>query len=528
MSLRIVFTQGSRKGSTAALKPGSEIGFGRSRKSAVKLEEPDVSGHHIAVRTSANGSVVMQVLSEHRTTKNGSVLQPGSSVPLAAGDTVELGGSVTFKVETYTPPSADDAPTGQDDDERTMMAPMESDGDGETVVGGTVADDGRTATFATQFVSANEAAEAGDDAGETIGGGGETVFMQTRIGSDEEIEEIKRGYKQRSRRRTLGWLIPMLMLFIGLAVAYVMLKPEPEQYTSWPVNESGKSLTAFELVEPYLAVAYPDIPETSSISTPNGKRFSSALGKFRDIPLFIETFKRQDKALLKMDHAQAFETYLARRRESDTSLTPGANRIRRFMSVTSGAGVPVSFIDYTRRQDADEYFGFLVYLRRADFEYAISIEVPLMAQWRAEKFLRYNLGNIVKYAAKRVPEHWEGGTWFREKSKIATDLSEAKSFLARKAPINWEASLFRIKSALIKGAAADDVDSVREATDLLVKLREEQSVWYNQQKLAYLQAEVIDDKENMQSINATCESIFTPAFQDCDYRYERIKRKDWK
>lgn len=209
--------------------------------------------------------------------------------------------------------------------------------------------------------------------------------------------------------------------------------------------------------------------------------------------------------------------------------SPGVNRIKKFLCVTSGAGVPVSYVDYTRRSGADEYFGYLLYLRRADVAYAFSIEVPLSARWRADNFLVSSLDAFVLYAPKRVPEHWEGGRWFRRSTPIARDLDEAKSYLVRsKSPMNWEKGLYCLKSVLIKGTAEGNAEAVKEAEDLLVKLRVRQSEWYNTCKLGYLQAQIADDKERMQSLQAMCESVFTAAFQECDYRYERIKRKDWR
>ena len=93
--------------------------------------------------------------------------------------------------------------------------------------------------------------------------------------------------------------------------------------------------------------------------------------------------------------------------------------------------------------------------------------------------------------------------------------------------MNWEKGLYCLKSVLIKGTEAGDAASVKEAEELLAQLRARQSDWYNTCKLAYLQARIAGDKERMQSLQAMCESVFTSAFQESDYRYERIKRKDW-
>ena len=63
---------------------------------------------------------------------------------------------------------------------------------------------------------------------------------------------------------------------------------------------------------------------------------------------------------------------------------------------------------------------------------------------------------------------------------------------------------------------------------MLIKLREQQTVWYNSQKLAYQFAEKNKDVRTMLSIQSMCDSIFSAEFQQSDYRYDLIKRKDWK
>ena len=87
---------------------------------------------------------------------------------------------------------------------------------------------------------------------------------------------------------------------------------------------------------------------------------------------------------------------------------------------------------------------------------------------------------------------------------------------------------YRLRSALIKATAAGDINGLNEAKQLLAGLRARLSVWYNAQKLAYQYAEQSGDNVSMQSIQATCESVFSAEFQQADFRYDLIKRKEWK
>ena len=129
-------------------------------------------------------------------------------------------------------------------------------------------------------------------------------------------------------------------------------------------------------------------------------------------------------------------------------------------------------------------------------------------------------------AGLRYPR--QGCGWYRRRTDVGTDLDEAKKFLDQKAPVHWEAAFMRIESALVKAAKAGSTAEVNDAVRMLASLREAQTVWYNQQKLSYLEAKVSGRKETMMSIQSLSESAFTPLFQDFDFRYELIKRRDWQ
>ena len=508
---KITFTSGSLKGQSVDFNPGSEYSVGRSHKCDLRCAESDVSRCHVRLSAEPDGVVSMSVESEFGAERNGVKLEKGTTVKLQIGDEVRIGKSLAFAVEQKSEPP----------------------GDGRTVVPQFEVTD--TQISSTGFIGGQTMVPQGTAAAtrpqDTDGGtvaGGETVALGTIAGDDEAFEKIKLEGRVRRRNRLLAWIVPLALAFVGLVAAYIALRPAPEVYTSWPQDGNGQFLNKFVLVESFLAVCVPNVPAFESADLKTGKRVVSALGRDRDIPLTVTVERMESRSLLEMDHDEAFEAYLANRRETDTMFATGANRIRKFLCVTSGAGVPVSYVDYTRRSGGDEYFGYLLYLRRADVAYAFDIEIPLAARWRAERFLAESLDSIGLYAPKRVPEHWEGGRWFRAGTSISRDLDEARSYLERsKSPMNWEKGLYCLKSVLIKGTKKGDAESVKQAEDMLVKLRARQSDWYNTCKLGYLQAKVADDKERMQALQSMCESVFTAQFQDCDYRYERIKRKDW-
>jgi len=237
----------------------------------------------------------------------------------------------------------------------------------------------------------------------------------------------------------------------------------------------------------------------------------------------------EDNATLTQSRDEAFHAWMKQQKEEEVGgMDFGTLQEYVFTCQNSGSGVPFNRVSYRRRIDNEDYFGYAVYFRYENRIHTILIEVPLAAQWRSNMFFRNYLDSMVIFAARRAPEYWEGTSDYEPKSTIEQDFNEVKIYQKRKSPVYWEKIHYNLISVLIKAKQKNDTRSLELAKSMLAKLRAEQREWYNTQKLAYQLAYKNGRKGTMQSIQATASSIFTPEFQQSDYRYELIKRKDWK
>ena len=517
MTYQIEFTSGSRQDAVLPIKQGDVLTIGRSRSNVVQLSEPDVSGEHLRLDLLDDSGLTLENLSrrEGRTHVNGVVLDVGCKMVLRDGDEVAIGKEVHFRVVEAADGAVGDASTICGMSAATIVKGGRSSA--------APAGDGTRASDSSGLGAANATTAKGVPPIDV------TMIQGTMQVSDEELEKIKADIRAKQRWRVFLWVFPTFLLLALLVTLYVVLRPTPEEYTSWPTASNGSYVEGYVLAAPYLAIVYPGISGSSVSTNEPGKIvIRSALGQLHDIPLQIIVRTVVDAATLEEDHRDAFDKTLRHLSEQDTTLSIGVNKVHRFIGMTTSAGVPVSYLNYTRRQGEAEFFGYLVFLRQAETSFTISFEVPLAAQWRAEAFLRSSIGHFVIYAKKRIPEHWEGCSWYRRGTTVAMDLEEAKKFLDQKAPVHWEAAFMRIESALVKATQARKDAEVAEAVRMLASLREAQTVWYNQQKLSYLEAMVCGRKETMLSIQSLSESAFTPLFQDFDFRYELIKRREWR
>ncbi len=497
MTYLIKFTSGEKTGEHFPLGENESLSIGRSHTNAICFKTPDISGKHVILRGNGAEGISLEILSARTTRINGTNGKIGEVRNLTVGDSVQMGGETVFVIAEdvdSTPAAAggDNDKTRLPGDERMRIV-------------------NSTSAVATKPEAVNE-----------------TIAFKTRIASEEELDKIKGSYKWKARLRFLFVSIPVALFFTGAIALYFYLKPVAEEHLTWPKDAGGKRLTDYKVVVPYLAVAFPAVPGHDISSAENGLVIRTKIGKHRDVPLCITAMSTEDKNTLTNGHAEAFASWMGVMREKDPTVNWSGDKNTLFVNTHRGSGVPMSIVSYTRRVGNDDFYGFAVFVRHAENTHAVLAEVPLKDRWRARRFFLQETANMVIFAVGRTLDHWEGASQYRAGSAIGTDLKEAENFLKREAPAYWGKIFYRIQSALVKGTLSGEEESVKTAKSLLVKLRNQQTVWFNAQKLAYQYAEKNGDRRTKESIQATCESVFSSEFQQSDYRYDLIKRKDWK
>lgn len=527
---QIKFTAGENQGTVYPLAPGQVVSIGRSHSNTIRLAAPDVSGKHIILRIGKLNKITAEILSSRVTKINDNPASIGDMQELSVGSTVQMGDSTVFVIEGPGTADDDDMVTCLPDEEKTIMpkpafapagnAPSKTALYPHSPVDRTIAGD-ENATVARTMAPADSS--QGEMASETIA-------FQTRVASDDEMENIKNSFRVKRRKKTIFVALPLFLFFAVSVFLYFYLRPDTEEFVTWPTDSRGEYLNDFRQIAPYLALAFPDVPGCTVSGDDYNADIHTKIGKRQDVNLHILASGVREPETLEQDHSEAFDNWMEKMRETEQTMTFGGDRTTVFLNQSRGAGVPISYISYTRRVENDDYWGYAIFVRNEDYVHSIMIEVPLSDQWRAEPFMHAQITGIVIYAAKLTEEHWEGASSYRKDTSVADDLREASSFMLREAPIYWGRIYYLIRSALIKSAKAEnpDQEQIAEAKSLLVKLRRQQTNWFNTQRLAWQYAFQNEDKATMNSIQAMGESVFSSEFQYSDFRYDLIKRKDWK
>ena len=536
---QIKFTAGENQGTVYPLSPGQAVSIGRSHSNTIRVSAPDVSGKHIIIRL-RGALITVEVLSSRITKLDGNDVSMGDMLDVSPGSVIQMGETTVFVIEHAgaSDDGDDDMATCIPDDADKTVIPQEA------TAPATAAPEQKTTPprQAPKPVPPEEIYERtiiGDDnatvaAGEmTMSGGGgatETIAFQTRVASDDEMENIKNAFRVKRRKKIIMLALPLFLFFVISVFLYFYLRPSTEEFVTWPTNSSGEYLNDFRQIAPYLALAFPGVPGVAVTGDEYNAEIHTKIGKRLDVPMHILATGVKDPATLEQDHPQAFDNWMEMMREKEPTMSFGGDRTTVFLNTSRGAGVPLSIISYTRRVENDDFWGYALFVRNVDYVHSVMIEVPLADQWRATPFMHQQVTGMIIYAPKVTEEHWEGASSYRRDTTVATDLREASSFMQREAPVYWGRIYYLLRSALIKSAKAEkpDQEQITEAKSLLVKLRRQQTTWFNTQRLAWQYAFQNEDKDTMNSIQAMGESVFSSEFQYSDYRYDLVKRKDWK
>ena len=503
MSVKIVFTGGALAGTVAEVPVGGTLSVGRSHTCDVRVAEGDVSARHLLFRLGTGGTATVEVQSSRKTLFNGTPVSLGNTFAVKDGDTFQCGGTLACRVECAADEEDSDktVPPG---DKATVPPPPAAE---------VVAPGGKTAASAP-----NEDPNA-------------TIAIQTRIASDEEMDEIKRLYRGRRIKRVISIIVPSVLFLAAAVGAWIWFRPKTEEFVSWPEDAKGRSMDRNVLVAPYLAMTVPDSSSCRVKKSDGNIEVVTFAGIQHDVPMHFQALTSSDTNSLMVGRERAFDGWLRNRRVADSSFNPSTDRRKMWICKSTGNGVLVNYVSYTRRIGEEDWYGYLLYLRFEDTTHVVFAEVLLKDRWRADPLLRGNLNSFMRFALRRAYEFWEGYDSIRPGDCPKCDLDEAERYFSpdgKLAAAYWDAVWYRVRSALVKAKRGGKVQMLDRARKLLVRMRAAQSDWYAEQRNAWNQADRIGDKRTKQALQSSAETAFSEDFRNCDYRYDCIKRKEWK
>lgn len=343
MKVRLSFTAGSLAGKTFEVPDSGILSVGRSRTCDVKALEPDVSGRHLVFRRVGTKGAAVEVASSRTTIFNGAPVSMGNSFPVKDGDTFRCGSSLSCRIECETdddtvPPPASSENLGEN--AKTVLPSGATDGNSS--------DETDPPPSPSPAVSPESATSPHESSPMDIGIDN-TIAIQTRIASDEELDDIRKAHRVRRIRRAMALVVPAILFLAAAIAAWICFKPKTEEYVSWPENSQGRSLDRNILVAPYLAMTVPDSSGCRVEKGDGNVEVWTFAGIQHDVPMHFQAVSATSTNELMIGRDRSFDGWLKARRSADVSFNPSTDRHRMWICRQSGNGILVNYVSYTRR-----------------------------------------------------------------------------------------------------------------------------------------------------------------------------------
>lgn len=534
---QIKFTAGTLASQVFEIQPGVVIALGRSRSNTIVLSEPDVSARHCILRQDqqAEEGIWIEVVSSRTTVLDGKALQIGDKALITDGKQVTLGEKAAFvlmKVANNTAEN-DDMPTGQiqnGDDMQTQAVPAEDDQQTRAATMEKTAAQAQTA----EQNPAPETAAAGSDTEF------ETVAVQTRIASTEEIDFIRRGHQKKRLIRFWLIVIPIVIFVVASFALYFQPKEEPA------LQIERNRVTSYFLHAKFLRIICRSVQLTPLVEDKDNNyvEIRSAFGEKNEIPLYIYTHYWNSMEALNFTRNETFrkeclpllEKKLGWEPDRDSELVLKQRWIALEDEYTDSPGIPVSFTEYTRsvkdqNGNPTSRTGILLFWRSGiSCGYGV-VEVPtsdfekhplFFSQYFASCFTSYGVHKEnTDYAAC----YWEGSSNYDKDTTISDLLKKIERFENSGRYADWWNRFYAIRSVLIRTRPKGREDeNYKKAQEHLLNLRKEQKKVYGRWRLTIIGS---SDEDVKARVKRDSKQAFSPEFESVDYRYGAIRREEW-
>lgn len=355
----------------------------------------------------------------------------------------------------------------------------------------------------------------------------ETVAMQTRMATPEELE-IMKGKAQKKQTKRVATIVASVVVFLVLlAVAYrVFVYRAPESVVSWPRDEQGRMLANSMGIESCplkndINVQYPELPNTKITQSGDSVEINTFIGKYHDVPLRLVFEAFHKPASLSTDRMDDFNAWIQKQIQGNGNWN--FDLVRSIAFYGEHHGVPYLMVPYSRTVDNESYCGFAVQLRFEDWTFILLKEVPTRERWHAEGFI--DKISFLAFSDRFTLNQWEGMKEVQD-GTVEANLDEAKALLVRNSPSVWPKAYLLIRSALckLKAQASMDQASYDKAISLLKELRDNQVIYFNAQKIAYKLAEGNKESKTMANIRENLKAVFP---SEEDMRYHKIRQNKW-
>lgn len=541
---KVTVVGGDENGMDFTFPANKSVLIGRSRSADLRLKEPDVSGRHVELFVDVDGTPQIRNLSRYTTWVNSREMPSGATLPLAVGDTVELGRRVRVRVDAVPRPSTVSAdisaplPVPTAVMEESMMT---SPGDG-TFTGTRGGETGAThlpdATLATRFPAQVSVTGYADETiaepgvVQTESGAaedGETCELETRVGSFEEVLQRRRELERRARLHKV--VVAVCFVFVALFLAalwFISRTTRETREMAYPADAHGRPDSASYILRDAngLALVKVDFPrhpkmDVNESSDSNGVSVLSFMGRDRDVPFYLQLDAVSRREELEMDLMSSVRAWFKRTENAGAGFVFDERmkdelRPAFFEDAFPGScqskslyGVRFVTFEYKRtwQRDGRLWHGVLIYFRSGDTVYVLRREIPELYWERGAYRIRAD-PNLAIYSTF-IDSYWESpGMANLPIDRSTSDLmASIRTILSKERASDWPFLKRELDATLVK-TWRDDPKTRDLAQSCLRQFREVLRVYYYGKYNAYMNAKDNHDVRRMNRVRLDCQMVF--------------------
>jgi len=557
---QIHFISGECKGEVRALTEEAPILLGRSRSATIRFLSPDISGKHLELTLLPTGAVALKNMSTHRTEVNGQALSEGEAAVLNEGDRVLLGDATSFVLQKpseggvaespgvvneatcatnfvaapqvtprtstpSSPPKSREEPKTEIPEDEPVAQPLaQAQNDRTEIPESHPASKPEPRTFVAP-PTPPPVEEEGKTNQMDLSSDNETMIMQTRVASSDELEILRKTRKPKMQKWVILLAVGMLASAALVALSYVVSQTNIENPITWP--KDGDKFND-QVVIPDIGagndfiIYFPKHKSTKFVKEPNRIMAMTRLGKRYDVPCRIIFQMNRSVDNLSLSRKKGFaawqEKMMAAGGQWNFDLDP------QVYFRGKEHGLPYQMARYTRSVDREAWFGVVMYIKDRDWELILQREIPSSERYRGELLLVDT--PFMSATPRYVMNHWEIGDILVERP-VQEMLDEAKQLLDRAIPLPrmWPHILNLLRNILASALKTNDTATYSEAMELLRNLRIKQSKWLNNQTISYRTALSKDQGKQAAIIRQDCVTVFS---DEDDLRCHELRNNQWK
>ena len=365
----------------------------------------------------------------------------------------------------------------------------------------------------------SKTAQADDDDGDN-----ETMMMQTRVASIEEMDLLRKTRKPKANKRVIWLAAAMGISAFLVGIRYVVSQTNIENPLTWPMD--GDKFND-EVIVPDIGVDkdfifyFPRYRNMQVVKESNRIMAMTRLGKRRDVPCRVLFNMNKSMDNLSLNRAKGFKSWQDKMMAMGGQWNFDEDSNVHFRGKENG--LPYQMARYTRSVEKVAWFGVVMYIKDRDWEIIVQKEIPSSERYRGESLLIDT--PFISVTPRYVLNHWEPGDVTFQMS-VPEMLSEARLMLNRTVatPRMWPHILDLLRNIMGASLRANDMETYTAAMDLLRDLRTKQSQWLNNQKISYFGAQAKNLPKLAATIRQDCLAVFS---DEDDFRCHQLRNDQW-